>query len=73
MKKLDKLIPSHDSNSFLFDEKLDQTILQDEFLLQDLDEPEVILKQDHEPSWNDYFVEEILGQGSYGRIYKVRE
>lgn len=26
-----------------------------------------------DPSWEDYIIEDTLGEGSYGKIYKVRE
>ena len=69
LEKLDDRLSSLKSDSFLFNDK--SPLFDDAGEVEGLDKPDNAANDD--PCWEDYIIEDTLGQGSYGKIFKVRE
>ena len=67
--ELEERLSSLKSEDLLFDEK--SPLFDDACEVDQLDKPSDDGKK--EPCWDDYLVDDTLGEGSYGKIYKVRE
>ena len=68
LEKLDDRLSSLKSDSFLFNDK---PLFEDSIEVEQLEKSQTATNND--PSWEDYTIEDTLGQGSYGQIFKVRE
>ena len=69
MGELEVRLSSLKSEGLLFADK--SPLFDDASEVEQLNTPSAGVN--NEPCWEDYLVEDTLGEGSYGKIYKVRE